>query len=651
MTKFTLYAFFKILIALLIITTSSVIAQSNNLTTNSKRAAKIYKQALWHYNNNEYKQALKQVNLAIGKDSSFIEAFLIKAELHSALDNTQQSIDAYKQAVAIDPVFFPNAYYYIGVKAASIGNYQEGKDYLSKYLKSGKASTKLRSRASKQLKNCAFGIDAVNNPVPFNPENLGDSVNSIYHDYWPSLSADEQTMVFTRLVPINPDDTAFFHNRQEDFYITTRSAEQWNKATKIEGALNTPQNEGAQALTIDGKYMFFTACNKETGLGQCDIYFAQKKNGYWSRPVNMEVPVNTKYREKQPSISADGKTLYFASNRKGTTGKLDIWKSTLSEQGFWSEPQNLGSIINTEGDETSPFIHPDNTTLYFASDGHTGLGGLDIFMSQRDSVGKWGTPVNLGYPINTHNHEEGLFVNTFGNRAYYSSDRLKSKGRDIYVFELHEKARPLPVSYFKGKVFDAETQKPLYAFFELTNIKKEEVTMESSSSPENGEFLLTLPAGTTFALSVSKPGYLFFSQHFELKDSNNVRKPYIMDIPLESIKVGHKTILRNIFFAFDSYILKQESKTELNKIIDFMKMNPNIKIEISGHTDSIASNTYNKVLSENRAKSVVQYLINHGINKTRLVAKGFGESRPVATNETIAGRAKNRRTEMKILAR
>jgi outer membrane protein OmpA-like peptidoglycan-associated protein len=395
--------------------------------------------------------------------------------------------------------------------------------------------------------------------------------------------------------------------------------------------------------------MYFTACNREDGKGSCDIYFAVKEGNQWGPPVNLGSPVNTSAWEAQPSISPDGRTLYFVSSREGGIGGMDLWKSERDTSGNWTQPVHLGDVINTTGDEMSPFIHADNRTLYFSSTGHLGMGGFDIFKSKRSESGEWSVPENLGYPINTFHDEIGMIVNAEGSRAYYSSDRMKDSGKDLYMFDLHEEARPVSVSYMKGIVYDSETRRRLEARFELIDLSTSQLSMQSSSDPSSGEFLITIPTNRDYALNVSRPGYLFYSENFSLQGISSMEEPYLMDIPLQSIKSGEKVILRNIFFAFDSSELLEESFIELEKLTEFLNRNPSVRIRINGHTDIVGTDEYNLKLSDQRALSVVRFLKDQGIQESRLESKGFGSSMPLDTNETQEGRARNRRTEFEVL--
>ncbi|MEZ5083299.1 MAG: OmpA family protein [Bacteroidales bacterium] len=322
----------------------------------------------------------------------------------------------------------------------------------------------------------------------------------------------------------------------------------------------------------------------------------------------------------------------------------------LNDKGDWSVPEMLPETINTKGYEGSVFIHPDNQTLYFSSDGHVGMGGMDIYFSRKDSLGRWGWPVNLGYPINTHKDENSILINAGGDLAMFASDRKTGYGAlDLYSFELYEEARPQFVTYFKGIVFDEGTKSKLKARFELTDLKTGEVAITSFSNAGNGEFLVCIPTDKNYALTVSCDGYLFFSENFGISGTNTTQDPFLKDIPLKRIKAGEKVVMKNIFFETDKFELKESSKVELNKLIEFLNNNPTVKIEIGGHTDNVGSPEYNLELSLNRAKAVNDFLVERGIDQLRILYKGYGETNPIDSNETEEGRANNRRTEFKVI--
>ncbi len=620
----------------------------SQLHSNSKKAISNYNSALSNYRLMDYEGAKREVDAAIEKDSDFLEAYLLKSEIYTDIKDYSTAIESYKNVIRIDENFFPSAYYNIGRLMVLRGNYKEAKKYLQKFLSMDVSVESLNRKAKRNLDICEFALKAMEIPVEFNPVNLGPQINSTNDEYWPSITADNQTLVITRLEPVSIPGYKSTGKKAENFYISYNENGSWSKAKDLGPPINTDRNEGAQSLSADGHFMYYTSCNRPDGFGRCDLYMSSKLRGTWSFPENLGKPVNSGAWEAQPSISSDGKTLYFVSNRAGGIGKLDIWKSIQQQNGTWGEPINLGEEINSPENEMSPFIHRDNQTLYFSSDGWIGMGGYDLFVSRfgKDSI--WTEPKNLGYPINTWSDETGMVVNSEGDKAYYSSAVGDTTGKDIFEFALYREIRPEPVSYFKGKVYDSKSGKALSATFKLIDLDSKETTMQAFSD-NNGEFLVCLPTDKNYALNVSHVGYLFYSQNFALKGVTELSDPYLMDVPLHPIRVGEKEVLRNIFFEYDSYELLQESIVELDRLVEFLKTNGNLEIEIQGYTDNVGTPEYNQELSEKRAMSVYQYLISNSINKTRLSYIGFGETQAIADNESEEGRAMNRRIEFKVL--
>ena len=526
------------------------------------------------------------------------------------------------------------------------GSYRNAFVHFNAYLDLKTGSETDIELTKKSIRTCEFAINAIKNPVPFNPVSIGDSVNTTDDEYWPSITADGQTLMFTRQGRGKQSD----RRNQEDFYVSRLVNNVWSRAQNAGRPLNTPQNEGAQSLSSDGSYMYFTACERSDGYGRCDIYYSIFDGSSWSEPVNIGPPVNSKYWESQPSISANGRMLFFVSNRPGGVGGMDLWYSLLDKNGKWGIPKNLGTEINTPDDEMSPFIHFDGKTLYFSSNGRIGMGGFDLYVTRMKEDTTWTEPKNLGYPINTFNDEMGLIIDAAGQRAYYSTIRNKSNGKDIYTFSLYEAVRPDPVSYFRGKVYDSETGKLLDAEYELIKLKTGQV-IASGATDKSGSFLLCLPSGFNYGLNVNKAGYLFYSDNFMLEGIHSVSEPFNKRILLKPIKVGETIQLTNVFYEFDSWELKKESIAELNRLYDLLRENTTISVEIGGYTDSIGTDAYNLSLSERRARSVVSYLMDKGISGDRLTSRGYGAAFPIGNNITDNGRRLNRRTEVKIIGR
>jgi outer membrane protein OmpA-like peptidoglycan-associated protein/tetratricopeptide (TPR) repeat protein len=612
--------------------------QQTRYSTSDKEAIKFFVTAYQNLDEHLYDEAIQNSLKAIAEDAKFIEAHALLADLYRMKRMYEPAIVQYVKVISLSPEFNRAIYLKAGEMEIHNANYVQAQLHLEKYLTYPDISPENIFYAKKLLADAKFSIQAIARPVPFKPINIGAEINTVNDEYLPVATADESTLIFTRKI-----------NNNEDFYKSENTNGKWNTATYLSNQINTEKyNEGAQSISQDGKYLFFTGCNRPDGLGRCDIYIAQKRGNDWGKPVDLNPPINTSGWESQPSISADGRTLYFVSNRKGGYGGYDIWKSTLGEKG-WSEPENLGPNVNTSYNEQSPFIHPDDSTLYFSSDGWPGLGSKDLFVSRLGKDNKWQKPENLGYPINSNGDEGGLSLTANGDYAFFSSDNLKGfGGYDIYKFELPVSLRPHLVTYVKGFVKDAKTKQPLEASVEIIDLQSNSPVYQDYSDDEQGDFLATLTSGKNYALNISKNGYLFYSENFSLKNYK-AKNPFNIVALLSPIEIGNKVILKNIFFDTNKFDLENESKAELTKLIEFLGLNRAVHIEISGHTDNVGGHQINQLLSENRAKSVYKYLVSNGVAPARLVYKGYGETQPIASNGTDENRAKNRRTEFMII--
>jgi len=621
-------------------------------STDNKKAIKLFEQAKIAYGSSLFSKSLTFLDDAIGLDPTFIEVYLLKSDIYQELDSVSLQIKSLEAAIQINSSKFPKLYYTLGNAFYKSGFYQKAVDSYINYLAFDGTKGKFVDKAKQNIKKCDGAVKLLKYPVPFVSVNLGPDINSSDDEYWPSITLDGKTIIFTRLVGSSEPIGQRKSPVQEDFYTSQFIDNHWQQSEPLV-SINTIYNEGAQSVSTDGKLLFYTACTRNDGIGSCDIYFSKNKASAWSVPQNAGEPVNTAYWESQPSISANGESLYFVSSRNGGKGGMDIWKCNLlgfSAAGLpvWGNAINLGDSINTSGNEMSPFIHSDGKTLYFASDHWQGLGGYDIFYSRQKNDSVWSMPHNIGYPINSYKDEQGLVVDAAGKNAYYSSDRPGSKGMDIYSFELHKAARPTPVSYIKGKVTDSESGLPICTKVELVDLGNAKSVINGESCWEKGEFLMCLPLGKEYAFNVSADGYLFFSENFQLKEKMEFIDPYILEIKLKKIEIGGSVVLRNVFFNTGSYELLPESKVELKRLIDFLILNKSLYIELEGHTDNVGSEELNRVLSESRAKEVYKYLVDQGIEESRMTFMGYGYSRPISSNETIEGRALNRRTEFKI---
>lgn len=626
-------------------------AFSQNYTTirtAPEKAVAAFENAQNYLRQGDPARALRALDQALAVDSTFIEARLTWAEAHFDAGHWTEAERGFEAVMRLNPSFHPSVPFNLALAEWRQDKYAEANTHIDNFLKSGIKEVKLLYKAQRLKENCLFAMEAVKSPVPFDPRSVGNGVNSDSDEYLPSLTADGSTMIFTRR-----DDY------DENFYSSTRQPDgSWGKAEFLEG-VNTTQNEGAQTVSADGTWLVFTACNRRNdgSQGSCDLYWSLLKNEGWTKPTPFSSAINSADWDAQPSISPDGKTLFFSSTRPGGQGGKDLWFTTRLPGGKWTTPENLGPGINTRGEEQTPFLHPDGQTLYFTSDGLPGMGDNDLYFVRKNPDGAWGAPQNLGYPINTRASEGTLTVSLDGKTAYFAAIRPGSnKGSiDIYSFDLPAHARPQPVTYAKAKVTDASTGNALIASVEFTDLNTGQSFVSARTKPD-GTFLVCLPAGKDYALNVSKEKYLFHSENFNLLATSTFEKPFLLDIALQPITGGDEAtgaarkpskpiVLRNVFFETGSAALLPASTTELNRLVALLNEAPDLRIQISGHTDDQGDEASNQILSENRAKAVYDYLAQNGIDAARLRYKGFGENKPIDTNSTAEGRAKNRRTE------
>lgn len=589
----------------------------------------------------EFEQAVKDFEKAIKSEPNFIDAHIQLANVKNRQGKFDEAEKGYEKALEIDPNYLTSLYYSLAIVEFDQKKYSEAAEHFEAFLAKPRIGEKRKIKAENYLKNAKFAAEAIANPVPFEPINVGSSINTEEDEYLPALTADGEKMIYTAV-----------RQNQEDFFLSKYIDGAWTKGEAI-ASVNTPDyNEGAQSVSADGRFLVFTMCDRPGGYGRCDLYFTEYVGGKWTQVKNMREPINSKYKETLPSISADGKTLYFASDRPGGIGGLDIYKSERNSEGNWSKPVNLKLPINTPKHEQAPFIHPDGETLYFMSEGHPGMGRYDLYFSRKNKDNSWAEPTNLGYPINTEGNEGAFSVSLDGSTAYFASDVEGGFGRhDIYTFELYEEARPAPVTYVKAKVRDAKSRRPLEANIEFIDLSTGEIHT-ASMTDASGEFLVTLPTGKDYALNVFKEKYLFHSENFALSGNDGVDEPFLLKIDLSPISESlanldksKPIILKNVFFETGSAELKSESLSELNRLKNLLEKNAELKIKINGHTDNVGSDEDNLSLSEARSKAVHDYLIDNGIDAVRLKYQGFGETQPIESNDTEKGRQQNRRTE------
>lgn len=482
--------------------------------------------------------------------------------------------------------------------------------------------------------------------------NLGADVNSAYDEYTPVIAADGSIMLFTSRRPFSEKEVKKGKESKETIYLSRNANGKWDAASALGAPINVDgRHTSVLGLSNDGQRMLIY---RDDANGNGNIWESHLDGIAWSQPELLPAPVNSPYHESTASYSPDGRTLYFVSDRPGGLGGRDIWISTRAADGSWSEPVNPGAAVNTAQDEEGVFIHPDGVTLYFSSKGRSGAGGYDVFKSVRVN-GMWTTAKNLGSPINTSGDDLFFVITASGKKAYYSCNaQADSKGkRDLYeiTFTPVDKTvadRGPKLTLLKGLVLDSLTHQPVQAKISVFDNEKNTLVAEVNSNSASGQYLVSLPSGTNYNITVSAPGYLFHSENFNIPDTasyREVKKDFIM----QKIEVGNTMVLNNIFFDYDKATLRPESFAELNNLVKLMKENPTLEIEISGHTDNRGSAEYNKRLSNDRAKAVVDYLVSQGIAASRLRYAGYGFERPIAPNTSEANMQLNRRVEFKVL--
>ena len=483
---------------------------------------------------------------AVGQNAKS-EPLFNQAVEKSVVGQYEEAIKLLHKALDIDPAY-AEAWLLLGNQHMALLDYKTARDCYQRCLDLNPKSTRWQQEARDGIRTAEWRQHAIEYPVPYHPINLGPNVNTSADEYLPALTADYRTLVFTRRSPRNAL-TERGLPQEEDFYISYYDTMElvFGPAERMPEPLNSHGNEGAQTISHDGRIVIFTACGRSGERTGCDLYMSVRHGDRWGKPQNLGAPVNSVYWESFPSLSIDGYTLYFASNRSGGYGGTDIWYCTL-EEGRWSKPKNMGPTVNTPGNETAPYIHFDDKTLYFASDGHLGMGGIDLYMVKRTSDS----------------------TSPDGRTALFSSDRSDGYGQqDLYSFVMPAPVRPERITFIDPML--------------------------------QAENLLTL---------------------------------------------GDTVTLNNIHFHTASAELYEASKAGLDRLAEALLRHPRLRLEVGGHTDAVGKDEDNLLLSERRAKAVYDYLIERGVPADRLTYRGYGETRPIATNDTPEGRAQNRRTTL-----
>jgi len=576
----------------------------------------------------------------------FAVFYELKAEILWVKEAYFESETEALKAIDICPDNFPKAYYFLGEIAFNRKDYVNADIYLKKCIEL-EIGDPYYSDAIMLYEKAKILAEIINNPVEFNPK-IVKGISTKFDEYLPIISPDQELSFFTRRLE-KKSKQSITSIIVEEFTWSKKENKTFEVGSALDYPFNMESNEGGASITIDNKILYYTKCSLTPGgYKNCDIYYVFNQDGSWSEVQTFSKNISKiDSWESQPTVSSDGKTIIFASDRKGGYGKIDLYETTF-KNGQWSNPENLGDKINSNENEKSPYLHTDGKTLFFASQNFPTLGGFDIFYSRKDSSGNWQQPKNIGYPINSVADEISLFVSTDGNSAYFASNHLNGVGGwDIYSFDLHKEARPERVLFLKGDLLDENGQVLNDVELEIKNIKTKEIT---TIKVDAGTYVssLTLDEKDDVLITVKKEGFAFNSTYISANDTV-FKSPSSLDISMQSLDEGKSFAIEDIYFDNNSYELKDITKEVLVEFAKYLEINNSLVIEINGFTDNIGDASDNQILSENRSKAVRDLILLQGISESRISYKGFGESSPKSNNNTEKGRAQNRRTEFRII--
>lgn len=643
-------------ISLIIVVVLACIAGTTSVYGQTEKKA--LKNADRHLGFDEYKQAIPFLKEAIGfNDKNAKAQFLLGKSLFltyrkkEALEHFEMAWKLNRDVSNSISWYYAKCLHYTLQFDEALVQYKRAMNYIN-------AKDERYHETLLAIEHCKYGKESVAIPVNAKVVNVGPPINTQHSEHSPVINADESILIFTTVYPTNTGCKGDPMCGLEDIYISEKQGNKW-AAPKPIAEINTSNHDATIGLSPDGQRLFVY----KNPPGSGDIFSSILEGEKWSKPESMGKPVNSKDWEEAISLSPDGKTIFFTSDRPGGKGLSDMYVARMGEDGEWGEPENL-SNLNTPHWERTPFIHPNGVELFFSTNGRKDcIGGFDIFRSTLQADGSWGEPENMGYPINTPDDDIYFVFSADQKTGYYSSAKEGGYGeKDIYkiliqdppvvVVEENEEPEPVVVknalTILKGVITDAKTLQPLDASIQVVDNDLNKVVANFNSNSATGKYLVTLPSGKNYGIRVENPEYLFKSVNVNIPVSDGYQE-IIKDIELDKIEVGKAISLNNIFYDYDKATLRPESKAELERLFGFMTDNPKLKVELGAHTDSDGSDTYNQDLSERRAQSVVDYLVDRGVVRTRMIAKGYGEKEPVAANDSPENKQKNRRTELKIL--
>jgi outer membrane protein OmpA-like peptidoglycan-associated protein len=608
----------------------------NIILAQNKQAAESYEAGLSALNKNDVQKAIQLFTLATSKDSLYLDPAIALFQVYHDQKEFQKASQYFFQIKKIDSTAAMPFLVKQGIALASLGQYDAANKLLMPYMSSNSLPSYLKEKATALYAICAFAISQKTAPE-ISIQNMGDSINSPASEYFPTVSIQDSLFLFMRRQNLS----------REDFYTSSMGADGFSAAIPLSDTLNFAAKKGSMSLSADLQTLYYAADYAEQGYGRYDIYKVQRSPWGWSKPKNLGQKINSDFWDSAPSIAPDGNAIYFASNRPDGYGGIDIYVSFKNEKGFWEEAINLGPSINTKGDDQTPFIHADNQSLYFSSNGRPGFGGSDIYVSRKKIDGNWTTPINLGYPINTYDNEGSIAVASNGANAYIASDRADSRGElDIYKITLAENTRAYKTWYIKGQIIDAKTKKTLAADLQIVDPKSGYPMMEMQID-SMGQFLLALPYFDSLGLKINSPDHDYLSSILPIESLRNMAGK-TFDFALTPIEKIFTKTFNQVYFESNAAILQTISSVELDALVSYLKNTLNAQILIEGHTDNTGIAAQNNLLSLQRANAIGDYLQQKGIAANRIQRKGLGSTMPIADNNTAAGRAKNRRTNFTI---
>jgi outer membrane protein OmpA-like peptidoglycan-associated protein len=627
------------IVLLLLVFNADLFSQQDNCPkSTNKKAVRYLQEASKAYKERRYDEAQKNASKAIEEDPEFADAYLIQGNVANKRKDASEFELNYKKVIELCPDLDPDIYYQLGWLYFDLKRWKESEEQLLKFLDYDRINEEHGKRAESMLAKAKLYA----HPVPFNPIPVKD-ISTADPEYLAIISADNELAFFTRRFEMTSKNMLTPQSVEKFMIANLKSDGSYDKGKPLDDPFNrgVSNNEGGATISIDNKQLFFTVNTK----GNFDICFSEYVDGKWGEIKNPGQAINDPRQwDSQPSLSADGKTLFFASARDSISG-IDLYKSVKDESGNWKKAVKLSQVINTNGNDKSPFIHSDSRTLYFSSDSLPGLGGFDIFKIKMDENGGWTKPVNLGYPINTESDEVGFFVSLNGQKGYFASNKLNKGGvggYDIYSFDLYKEAQPEKVYFQKGDINGPGNMDTIPATIEIKDAVTNKITKINVDSV-SGEYAFVVNFENDLILSVKEEGYAFESKYISKKDSSN-NSPVKSEIQLKKLEVGGQYTINDILFATNSYTLNDTIKTVLFEFSEYLNKNPKLNVSLQGHTDNVGNPDDNMVLSQNRAKAVADYLLSLNIATSRVSYKGFGETKPLVSNSTEEGRAMNRRT-------